>query len=370
MGASRGRACCGSRAALAAALLAACTGFAQAQFSLLADEIELKRLDHHPRGSFVVSPRLRFYGALDMGLRSGGVMPDRRDCEPRVRARTAGPGPSYIGLRGTETLDFGWRAELRLEGYGGTACRLYLDRESTVGIAHRLWGELKLGRAPQPAWDAALLADPWRGTSVATAGEDRFYLRPAGAGSILMLRTDQAATYTSPDLDGWVVTLQRQLGRSDPQTLGAPGASPLGIGLARGLSAQWRRGALTAAAGYQRWNRATEALPIAATWVFGHWQGHAGFSSGHWEGRAWRNLLIGATITERSGPRPGQWRVAGNVHRCGGREQWQLGAGYRMPLSARTSLQANVASGGGNATCAAAAPGSRADLGLRHEFSL
>jgi hypothetical protein len=131
---------------------------------------------------------------------------------------------------------------------------------------------------------------------------------------------------------------------------------------------RWRQGAWQFGAGWQRWDGANRALPLAATVQEGHWRASLGITHGRWQGRAYRNVLFGLTVRERSGPRPGEILVALNRHDRdadgAALDGWQLALGYARPLSLRTALRAELAAvdADGRATRV------RAGIGLRHSF--
>lgn len=352
------------RRALAIGILALTASTANAQFSRYADEIELKRLDFHPKPSFRREVGSEIYGVLDQALIWRRGDDDPHPCKKRKYRGPAldGLSASHLGFRSTETLDSGWLAHVDLEhgfavdtGKSADKCADFFDRAANVGLSNRLWGRVDLGRQDQPAWHVALLADPWAGNAVASPGDGNYYLAASSLNPALRSRTDDAITYTSPEVAG--VTIQVQ---------GAAPLHPNSTG-EHGWAISYRGGGLAAAVGWQRWRSDTEALPMAVVYTFDQWRGYAGLTLGRDMGKDFRNLFVGAAIPERSGPHPGEWRFGLNLHRIDGQpSQRKFSAGHVCPFSKRTTLQMelSVEPRPGAATQA------RLGFGIRHAFTL
>ena len=95
------------------ALLAAS---AWGQLDLERNDIELKRLDLHPRWSLMREIGSTFYGRVDIGLRRR-LAPVRSGCAQQGTAEWGIDGLSrnYIGFLAVETLDAGWTVHGKLE---------------------------------------------------------------------------------------------------------------------------------------------------------------------------------------------------------------------------------------------------------------
>lgn len=354
---------------------------ASAQFSRYADEIELKRLDHHPRGSYLRYAEI--YGTIDLGIGYGKELsaPVTADaCAPGPAAsdlRVGGLSSSLLGVRAAETLDRGWRAHAVLEHglNADTGCRtsragLFWDRQASVGLSHQDWGRLDVGRLDQPAWAVALLSDPWSGGSVASPGDNMYYRSPSVPASAGRQRSSAAISYASPERSGWTIELQRTM-RPSARSMGDgksdPGLPSTDLPFEWGAALRYRSGGWQAGLGWQRWDAENRALPVAAVYTFNQWRGFVGATLGRTGGREYRNLFVGATLQERSGPRPPLWRMGLDIHHSDGEPTLsKLGAGQLLPFSRRTALQWNVA---------ATAKGQNAtrpmiDIGLRHTFTL
>lgn len=352
----------GSRRTAALALcLGVPAGAAQAQLDRLQQEIELKRLDHHPKGSFLREHDLRIRGVLDAAIIVAKEhKPELKSCQRRPlppRERLGQFSASELGFRGTVPLDRGWYAQFELahgfqlaDGQSADDCGRFFDRAAVVGIGHRSYGRVQLGRRAQPAWGIALLADPFGGSSVASPGDAAYYRPPAGRGGVYKVRSDDAVTLSTPHDPNWSVELQGRVGNEGQAE--------------RGLAVRWQHGAWQVGAGWQRWDDQTRALPLAAAVQVGHWRASAGVTWGRWDGQPYRNLLLGLAIRQRSGARPGEILFAANAHDVAGSDVWRLGLGYVYPLSRRTTLRAEF----GAVTKEGQATRGRAGFGIRHSF--
>lgn len=343
--------------------LALC-GVSHAQFSRYADEIEMKRLDFHPQGSFRRETGTQFYGVLDQALVWRRDVEARHGCGTTVLRGAAlqSLSASHLGVRSTERLDAGWLAHLKLEhgfepgtGMPADECPRFFGRGASVGLSHRRWGRLDVGRQDHPAWLVALLSDPWGGSAVASPGNGNYYIGRSKQHPLIDSRSDRAITYTSPDIDR--LTLQAQ---------GTAAGQADGSG-ERGWAVHWRGGGLSAAIGWQRWNNDTRAWPLALAYTFATWRGHAGYTQGQDMGKDFRNLFIGATLPDRSGPWQAETRLGLNLHRADGEAAVRrLSAGRVWPWSRRTAWQAELSVDAvkGKATQV------RLGLGVRHAFTL
>lgn len=88
---------------------------------------------------------------------------------------SGGNSTSRIGFRGQEDLGDGLAASfhlesgLRLDSGSNTGSQFY-DRRSTLSLASKSWGEVRLGRDQVPTHTAWLRADPFAFVGVASAG--------------------------------------------------------------------------------------------------------------------------------------------------------------------------------------------------------
>lgn len=363
----------GPSAAVAIAL-ALMGGPAQAQFSRYADEIELKRLDFHPRPSVRNEMGTRFYGVIDLGVATGRAEdePCGDELKPNPSRRVAGAGPSFLGIRSDELLNRGWRAHVQLEhGFdadegqrASIRCNdaTFWDRRASVGLSHRDYGRLDIGRLEHPARQIAFLASPWGPDSVASPGEKGLYLPADAKRQTLPGRSNQAVTWQSPDS----VNYQLQLHASRAREPDGSDERPASTKEQHGASFVAWLGPWHAGIGYQRWDSGNHALPVAVVYTLGHARLFGGLVAGEREGRSFRSASLGWAWRERSGPHPGEWKLGLNLlEQDHQRRRWKLGAGFERPLSRRTSWQANVGAQSGDPTASRV----RFDLGLRHAFA-
>jgi hypothetical protein len=348
------------RRAFLASWLAAAT-CAQAQYSRLADEVEWKRLDLHPKP--VLLGQAVVHGRLDLGLRrTEGAPPGLPGCEAGVAPtqwNVGGAARSHLGWRDDRPLGGGYAVHLRLEHSfdpsSGTLlndCGVFFDAASTLGLSHQDWGLAELGRRDQPAWLVALLADPWDGHSVAAAGIDH-YGPPPGFGGRYRTRAEHAITLSSRSFDGLSAQWQRTLPDG-----GAAAEQGAAVHLATG---SWR-----VAAGWQRWDADNRAVPLAAQVQLGFARLHVGHTAGHQGGHGYRHAMVGAAIEERGGARRGIWRVgASHLQPDAGHTATRLSVGYELPLSRRVLVYANATQRhqGGEAFRGV-------DVGIRQSFSV
>lgn len=357
-----GRRASASQLALLCAL--ACAGHANAQFSRLADEIEWKRLDVHPRPTLLKDPGLGVYGRVDLGLvrREFGTSNEFRCRRERVGTRWAldSVSRSHIGWHQDAPLGSGLNVHLRLEhsfdasrGRLANDCKVFFDAAQSVAISHQDWGRIELGRRDQPAWQVALLADPWGGSSVGSPGPKHYRTPPVRDG-LHRMRTDRALTLQSRDLAGLRIDLQASLPEGD------------GPGVEHGGAWWYDTGNWRLAIGWQRWDSDNQALPMAAVWQVGMARLHLGHTSGRVGGARYRSALVALSVEERSGARRGEWRWGLNHQVEDGKASiTRLSLGHVLPLNRRVAVYFNGAVQQGRGRTDAAV-----DFGFRQAFSL
>jgi hypothetical protein len=337
---------------------------AQAQLSRLADEIEWKRLDVHPRPTLLKDPGLGVYGRFDLGLvrREFGTSNEFRCRRERVGTRWAvdSVSRSHVGWRQDAPLGSGLNVHLRLEhsfdasrGKLANDCGVFFDAAQSVAISHQDWGRIELGRRDQPAWQVALLADPWGGSSVGSPGL-KHYRTPPVRGGLHLMRTDRAVTLQTRDLGGQRIDLQASLPDGN------------GPGVEHGGAWWYANGNWRMAIGWQRWDDDNQALPIAAVWQVGMARLHLGHTSGREGGARYGSALVALSVEERSGARRGEWRWAVN-HRVqdGQPSVTRLSLGHVLPLNRRVAVYFN-----GAVQHQQGRTDSAVDFGLRQAFSM
>lgn len=186
------------------------------------------------------------YGIIDMGLEASDSGKGTAE-----RVISGGSYGSRLGFRGIEDLGDGLSAVFKLEsGFAGDDGTLgqggrIFGREASVGLSHRTFGTLTLGRIPTPVslLQAPIDAFNWMGPggfiSINRSGPSPRQLLPQVASA----RVDNAMLYVSPNLSG--VELRALL---------AAGEHSPAFGDNQGLSARYQKGPwdLVAAYGLQK----------------------------------------------------------------------------------------------------------------------
>lgn len=334
-----------------------------AQFDRYGSEIELKRLDFHPSGSYRPQVGSQIYGAVDLALTAASrADTERLRCGPQPQAKLdlRALNASFIGIRGTETLDRGWLVHARFE-HGFEADRkrravdgcAFWDRAATVGVSRRDLGRVDLGLKDQPAWLVSLMADPWSGSAIASPGTELAYRMPQDIAIEPKFRTSNAITYSTPEHLQWAVQLQGSVESGQTRQSGA--------------SLRYNAGAWRLAAGWQRWNNDSHVLPIAAVLQLDALRASMGLTFGRQQGKDYRNLLVAAAIVDRGHVRLGEYRIGLDFHHADNEgRQWKAGFGYVRFLSRATAVQTELAVGRGHQMPTYV----RGGIGIRHSFAL
>jgi predicted porin len=168
------------------------------------------------------------YGRIDNGLEYESGLPTGH----RWAAETGDWGESWFGVQGSEDLGGGNKAIFQLEAGLNTQTGAYnngslFGRHATVGLSNVNWGTLKLGNLgagelSQDSWDI----DPqvMQKYAIATLVRGRNWAQ-AGNGF----------EYTSPNMYGFVVKGQYDLGNSSSWNMGNSGPGQLGNAPGSGL---------------------------------------------------------------------------------------------------------------------------------------
>lgn len=328
-------------------LVAACSASAETA----REEIARLGLDHHPR-PVLQREAVQIYGQLALGL---SRVPSAWGQGDRGVAPIGG---NWIGLQGTETLDHGWAAQFRLEGTlhavpESGASGLAADRTALVGLSHRRWGALALGRVVQPAYGLLEMVDPLSG---GIGAADRLLHTQTPTPGTQDTRVSNAMLWTTA---GRWPGLQLSLLTSQP---------PGGQARAHGAALQGRTGAFEWGLGWQEGPaRHTDVVPLVLRHTGDRLQTWLAFTQGRDAGAYFRSGSIGMRLRVPRGPRPLS-TVVQLSHRdnASGPNEWQLAAGIEQPLSARTAwlVTGALRSTNGGANRAGG------ELGLRHRFNL
>ncbi len=143
------------------------------------------------------------FGIVDVGLqrlKSGSTS--------RTLESPDGLSSSRLGFRGTEDLGGGLSAGFHLEGAlsadDGTASGFNFRRRSTVSLAHKSAGELRLGRDYTPTFWALSTFSPFGTNGVGHSGEIAYGFGGRSGTAPTIVRADNAISYFLPSKLGGV----------------------------------------------------------------------------------------------------------------------------------------------------------------------
>lgn len=151
---------------------------------------------------------VQLYGAVDTFVSYAKV-----GATSTAALQSGGTSTSRFGLRDSEDLGGGWKANFQLEsGFEADTGRqanpgALFNRESWVGISHAQYGELRLGRV-YPAY-LPLNADPFYGVGKLSPFASFFMLaHDLGPGaSAVAARQAKSIVYTTPSVGGATLKL-------------------------------------------------------------------------------------------------------------------------------------------------------------------
>lgn len=266
-------------------------------------------------------------------------------------------GGNRLGWRGVEPLTADLSATYKLElrfdsdtGMYERTSRPPFQGESTVGLASKRYGSLRLGRAMTALQWYNGYYDPWALKTVAsvqlyqTANYYSDLAQPAGAGSG---RWANAIFYDSPNWGGLTVGLSLQARETDPKP-----KQPVS------LAFDYQTRTFSALVGYERSTQGTDFVQVAGSYDFGLLRLLGTVSrqdplatvdpdnvTGAGNGPAPAGASIRAYGVSSIIPLPGgSGRVGYATKRFRGQtgRDKQLAAGYRFDLSKRTYLYSDV----------------------------
>ncbi|MGV2289614.1 porin [Trinickia sp. YCB016] len=151
---------------------------------------------------------VELYGAVDNFISYAKV-----GSQSTFALQSGGTSTSRFGMKGSEDLGGGWRANFQLEagfesntGAMGSQGTLF-NRESWVGLSHANYGALQMGRL-YPAY-LPLSADPFYGVGKLSPFASFFLLvNDLGAGArALPARQPNSVAYTTPSIGGATLKL-------------------------------------------------------------------------------------------------------------------------------------------------------------------
>jgi predicted porin len=152
-------------------------------------------------GAASAQSNVTVFGVVDLGLqrlKSGS--------STRTLESPDGLTSSRLGFRGTEDLGGGLSAGFHLEGAlsadDGTAGGFNFRRRSTVSLAHKSAGEIRLGRDYTPTFWALSTFSPFGTNGVGHAGEIAYGFGGRSSTAPTIVRSDNAVSYFLPKLGG------------------------------------------------------------------------------------------------------------------------------------------------------------------------
>jgi predicted porin len=180
-----------------------------------------------PPAAGAQAPSVQLYGTIDLGVGRIESQPPGPPGAPIVggtRMQNGGLTTSFIGLRGTEQLSDGLRAQFQFESFvradTGQSGRFgppgppqdpFFSRAAWVGLAGN-FGDVKLGLSANPAWLSMVLTSAMGPNSLFSPtmrqqynGSTRGYM---GVDSAL----PNSISYTTPSMGGVTASVSAQLG--------------------------------------------------------------------------------------------------------------------------------------------------------------
>jgi predicted porin len=347
-------------------------------------------------GAASAQSSVTLFGIVDATLQwsksSGGIAPATGDV--RFRVTNSGYNSSRLGFRGTEDLGGGLSASFWLEagvnnddGSGQatslnnqatttTGGGLTFNRRSTVSLAGRNWGELRIGRDYTPQFWNLTVFDPF-----GTNGAGTTATLQTGFTGATTVRASNSIGYFAPATLGGFYGQVQYYENENPNSIGAAIDDGSGWGARVGFAS----GPFNVAAAYGKTQLSTGDITqanIAGQWDFGMAKllGQFTFDEGYFgglytDGTGW---LLGALVPVGAG----EIRVAYSQYEVDGvagadPRVRKFALGYVHNLSKRTAVyttwahvRANDGATAANAGAAARVNGRSnvIDLGVRHSF--
>lgn len=191
-------------------------------------------------------PQVNVYGVVDAALLNvtGSGLHNQTIVE------SGGPASSHLGIKGSEDLGNGLKVIGMLEyglnitdssNMGSTST---VAREKMVGLTGDTMGTVQIGYLPSTAYAFSLKFDPF-----AEGGADPMGALVAGGNFLIgwsgvANHGDHALSYTTPNMNGFTVDVNRQTA-SQANNLGAPTSAPAVNIIATLLSANYDNGPLS-----------------------------------------------------------------------------------------------------------------------------
>ena len=284
-----------------------------------------------------------------------------------------GNSSSRLGFRGTEDLGGGLSAGFWLESQivgdtGTTNATRFWHRRSTVSLASKDLGEIRLGRDQTPAWTALAEIDPFGLVGVGDASTT--YVALAGVDT--RTRSDNMVSYFTPSLGGFYGQLSAAAGE------GVAGRKY------KGGRAGFRSGPLDVNAVYSQTTVTTDDVKLSmvnASYDFGIVKLGASVQEQEYQSAKDRHYTLGASVPLGVTVLKASYNQARGSGTLAGRDAKQFALGAVYNFSRRTAVYGTYAdiknSGSANYTVAAISgytlpatqqKSSGFEVGLRHAF--
>ncbi len=281
------------------------------------------------------------YGLVDMGIVKGdggtaanpGALGTSKAWTMQERSS------SRLGFRGDEDLGGGWSAQFQIEhrfrpDTGAVTNPTFWHGRSYVQLSSKTLGALYLGREYSPAYWPAFNTDPAGWDGVGQLGSHQY----AGFSSTAGIRTNNTVGYRSPKFGGLSVDAAVSAGEGL-------------VGRDSAINLQYRSGGLYVGVAYEEISGGLAATDgntlsnIGVTYDFGSVKAMAYYARAEVNGGRDDNDFYSLAGVMRVGP--------GEVYLAYGRLDLavnntrpdKLGAGFKLPLSKRTNLYADVGLG-------------------------
>lgn len=303
------------------------------------------------------------YGLIDLGLVKGNGGTAFNDFgNGTSRAWTMQQrSSSRLGFKGNEDLGGGLSAQFQIEhrfspDTGNITNPTFFHGRSYVQLSTRDMGQIYAGREYSPAYWPAYFTDPAGWDGVGTLGRVQY----ANFSSTAGIRTNNTVGYRSPNLAGFTSNAAVSLGE------GAAGRDSA-------INLQYRAGPLYVGAAYEKITGGPVAASagnslanIGASYNFGFVTPMVYFAHGKTAGNTKSNNSANIAATVPVGSVGSEAYIAYGRLNPEGNDNTitKLGVGYKLRLSKRTNLYADV--GRGRET--GKTNNTATDFGIRHDF--
>lgn len=280
------------------------------------------------------SSNVTMYGYIDLGLvKESGTTP-----------RLDRGYNNWLGFKGTEDLGDGLSAIFNLQmrfkpDTGVQETGALFQGESTIGIASKSFGKIRLGRALTPFWQEKWLFEPWYDSqfmgSVGGYQNGSYSSDPTYAlGYANWARIPHGVFYDSPNMSGFEVRVASEVDKAVGAT-----ARTMGVAL------NYAKGPLGGMFSFERNNNKDDIYFLGASYNFGVTAVMGSYS---------KVQLTGAPNSEKNYVLAGTYALGTDTLRLGYGRTSNIGGtaieakkdkfsvGYNHPLSKRTNVYADI----------------------------